>query len=183
MCKKIDVKLFLCLQSTYSLFSVASTGNTSKLALQWNAKTFYAVISVFVNVITCRWQQWFLTVKISIHRLRNQSPFYKEVYFAFQRYHSLATCPFAAYILTTIYSSCIYIGQETGPFSTPQKLILQHKIKANICTVFSYTESITPTYVSALISHHYIYCTSIISSNNSLISHIISVFKHELMDV
>ena len=61
--------------------------------------------------------------------------------------------------------------------------MMTHKIKTNTCTVFSYTESTAPTYVSALTSHHqggpkFTRNTHpLIHLITSLISHI-SVFKH-----
>jgi hypothetical protein len=62
-------------------------------------------------------------------------------------------------VLTTILYSGMFVTVKIGSWyntahSSSNQLIPNHKIKTNIRTVFSYTESIAPTYVSALISHH-----------------------------
>jgi hypothetical protein len=47
---------------------------------------------------------------------------------------------------------CQLISVNSKPASAINET--NHNIKTNICTVFSYTESIAPTYVSASRSHH-----------------------------
>jgi hypothetical protein len=53
-------------------------------------------------------------------------------------------------------NNVVYVKERVG-FSAAivtVKLKMNHKIKTNICTVFSYTELIAPTYVSASRSHY-----------------------------